>query len=266
VQHSASYREPFSLFDPNVYIPENRQGFAHTLLVCATLYIVKQYTDNPLLLQDPNHPCWNFFTQGNPGTGKTFVIMMILNCVRALRGCVMECAASVAPAGCAASLFNGRTSHRFFNFPIGNKINKQPYDSKTSKIAHAQAFLNQMEALFALVSDEVSMKGRKHFAWEDHRCREGRRDIASNANCSWGGIPNRHAFRDVQQLPAVACKAIYNSDPVYKSACACACGRLFRASTIIQRSSHRCYHGQGDAPNRSQFSGCASKGKGWYDG
>jgi Cdc6-like AAA superfamily ATPase len=110
---------------PNVYIPENRQGFAHTLLVCATLYIVKQYTDNPLLLQDPNHPRWNFFTQGNPGTGKTFVIMMILNCVRALRGCVMECAASVAPAGCTASLFNGRTSHRFFNFPIGNKINKQ---------------------------------------------------------------------------------------------------------------------------------------------
>jgi hypothetical protein len=70
VQHSASYREPFFLFDPNVYIPENFQGFAQTLLVCATLYIVKQYTDNPLLLQDPNHPCWNFFTQDNPGLEK----------------------------------------------------------------------------------------------------------------------------------------------------------------------------------------------------
>jgi hypothetical protein len=39
-------------------------------VLCATLYIVKQYTDNPLLLQDPNHPCWNFFTQGNPGLEK----------------------------------------------------------------------------------------------------------------------------------------------------------------------------------------------------
>jgi hypothetical protein len=154
VQRSASFREPFSLFDPNVYIPENCQGFAQTLLVCATLYIVKQYTDNPLLLQDPNHPCWNFFTQVNSGSGKAFVIMTILNCTRALCGCMMECAASVAPTGWAASLSNGRTSHRFFNFPTGKKINKQPYDSKTSKIAHAQAFLNQMEALSALVSDE----------------------------------------------------------------------------------------------------------------
>jgi uncharacterized membrane protein len=42
LQRSASYREPFSLFDPNIYIPENCQGFAQTSLVCSTLYIVKQ--------------------------------------------------------------------------------------------------------------------------------------------------------------------------------------------------------------------------------
>jgi hypothetical protein len=160
LQRSESYQEPFSLFDPNIYIPENCQGFAQTFLVCTALYIVKQYTDNPLLLEDPKHPCYNFFTQGNPGTGKTFVIMTILNCVRVLRGCVMECAASVAPTGCAASLSKGRTSHRFFKFPAGNRISAQPYDSNTSKIADAQAFLNQMEALIALVLDKVSMKGR----------------------------------------------------------------------------------------------------------
>ena len=175
MQRTAGYSEPFSLFDPKIYIPENCKGFAQTFLVCTTLYIVKQYTDNPKLLEDPNHPCYNFFTQGNSGTGKTFVIMTILNCIRLLRGSVMESAASVAPTGCAASLSNGRTSHRFLKFPGGNKINAQPYDLRTSKIADASTFLRQMEALFALVSDEVSMKGRKHFAWEYHRCGEGRK-------------------------------------------------------------------------------------------
>ena len=43
------------------------------------------------------------------------------------------------------------------------------------KFSDASTFLRQMEALFALVSDEVSMKGRKHFAWEYHRCGEGRK-------------------------------------------------------------------------------------------
>jgi hypothetical protein len=197
-QGSTGHSEVFSLFDPKIYIPENCQGFAQTFLVCTTQYIVKQYTENPLLLQDPNHPCYNFFTQGNPGTGKSFVIMMILNCIRVLRRCVMKSAASVAPTGCATSLSKGRTSHRFFKFPGGNKINAPPYDSKISRIADAQAFLNQMEALFALVLDKVSMKGCKHFAWEDHRCREGGRHIASNADRTWGGIPVRHAFGDVQ--------------------------------------------------------------------
>jgi hypothetical protein len=184
------------------------------------------------LLEDPKHPCYNFFTQGNPGTGKTFVIMTILNCIHVLRGCVMECAASIAPTGCAASLSKGRMSHRSFNFPAGNRIRAQPYDSNTSRMADAQAFLNQMEALFAFVSDEVSMKGRKHFAWEDHRCRKGCRHIVSNTNPTWGGIPVRLAFGDVQQLPAVACKALYDSDPASKSASACACGRLAMANYL----------------------------------
>jgi hypothetical protein len=232
LQRSASYREPFSLFDPNIYIPENCQGFAQTFLVCTTLYIVKQYTNNPSLLEDSKHPCYNFFTQGNPGTGKTFIIMTILNCIRVLRGCVMECAASVALTGCAASLSKGRMSHHFSKVPAGNRISAQPYDSNTSKIADAQAVLNQMTALCALVSDEVSMKGCRHFAWEDHCCREGRKHIVSNTDRTWGGIPVRLALGDLQQLPAVACKALYDSDPASKSASACACGGLAMANYL----------------------------------
>jgi hypothetical protein len=232
LQRTASYWEPFSLFDPNIHMPENCQGFAQTFLVCTTLYFVKQYNDYPSSLEDPKHPCYNFFTQGNPGTGKPFDIMTILNCIRVLCGCVMECAASVAPTGCAASLSKGRTSHRSFKFPAGTRISAQPYDSNTFKVADAQAFLNQMEALFALVSDEVSIKGRKHFAREDHRCREGRKHIVSNTDHTWGGIPVQLAFRDVQQLPAVACKALYDSDPASKSASACACGRLAMADYL----------------------------------
>jgi hypothetical protein len=76
----------------------------------------------------------------------------------------MEWAALVAPTGCAARLSNGITSHRFFTLPGGNKINAQPHDSGTAKFADAKTFLNQMGELFALAWDEVSMKGRKHFA------------------------------------------------------------------------------------------------------
>ena len=114
--------------------------------------------------------------------------MTSLNCIRVLRDCVMEAAISVGPTGCSASLSKGQMSHRLFKFPRGIKINLQPYDSNISKVADAQAFLSKMEALFALVSDEVSMKGRKHLAWEDHRCREGRKHIVSNADRTWGGI------------------------------------------------------------------------------
>jgi hypothetical protein len=212
MQGLASYWQPFSQFDPNIYIPKNCQGFDQTFLSCTTLYIVKQYTDNPLLLEYPKHPCYNSFIQGNPGTGKKFVIMTVLNCIGILPGCFMECAPSVTPTGCAASLSKGQTSHHFFKFPAGNMINAQPYDSKTSKIANAKAFLlNELKALFSLVSDEVSMKGGKHFTWEDHRCREGCKHIVANTN---GNIPVPLASGDVQKLPAVACKALYNSTSI----------------------------------------------------
>jgi hypothetical protein len=82
------------------------------------------------------------------------------------------------------------------------------------------------------VLDEVSMKGRKHFAWEDHRHREGSKRIVSNADCTCGCIPAGLAFRDVEQLPAVACKALYDSDPASKSASACVCRCLAMADYL----------------------------------
>jgi hypothetical protein len=123
--HSATgYREPFSLLDPRIYIPENCLGFAQTFLVCTMIYIVKQYTDNPLLLADPNHSCcFNYFTQGNPDTGKMIVIMTILNCICVLCGCVMECTVSIEPTGCAPSLSKDGQAIAF-STPVFHRMDK----------------------------------------------------------------------------------------------------------------------------------------------
>jgi hypothetical protein len=78
----------------------------------------------------------------------------------------MECTASVAPTGCGTSFSKARMSYLFLRLSGGNKINAQPLNVKI-----AQSFLNQIDVLFALVLDEVSMEGRKHFAGEDlHHC------------------------------------------------------------------------------------------------
>jgi hypothetical protein len=61
MQRTAGCREPFLVFDPKVCVPENRKGFAQTFLACTMLHVVKQCTNNPLLLEDPNHPLLQLF-------------------------------------------------------------------------------------------------------------------------------------------------------------------------------------------------------------
>jgi hypothetical protein len=115
-----------------------------------------------------------------------FVIMMILNCIdHVLCGCVMEYAVSVALVGCAASLSKAWTSHRFFNFPRGNKINAQPYNSKHQKLPKHSS-IKWKHSLLLLWMKLVWKAGHKHFAWEDHCHREGcKHIIASNADHTW---------------------------------------------------------------------------------
>ena len=82
-----------------------------------------------------------------------------------------------------------------------------------------------MSALFGLVDDECMMKGRKDFAWEEARVSQGRRNNPGNKDRCFGGVPLRFEFGDVQQLPAVASKSLYDSAPNNPQS-ACAMGRM----------------------------------------
>ena len=210
-RQASAYIEPFLLFDSDVYAPENCQGFAQSFLVGIALHALFLYYTNPALFDDPAHPCWNVMVQGNPGTGKTFIIKTVLNAIRLVSG-TMAAAQPTAPTGCAASLANGKTLNRFFHFPFGKKVQQPPFDFTNKSTSSVESYLRDMQSLFGYLSDEWSMKSRSSFAWEEHRLSKGRRDLVANADRKFGGVPLRFQFGDVQQLPAVAAKSLH--DPV----------------------------------------------------
>lgn len=224
-RQAKDYVEEFKLFDTDIYAPEKCQGFAQTFLLALTLYALYVYTEDLDLFDDPDHPCWNVFVQGNPGTGKTFVVKTCLNVVR-LTFEAMCTAKNTGPTGCAAALSNGMTLNRFFHFPFGVNIHKPPSDMRKSNTSAAEAFLKDMLSLFAHVSDEYSMKSRSAFAWEAHRLSEGRQSDAACKGRTQGGVPLRFQFGDVMQLPAVAATSLYDSKSPKAPISSDAVGRL----------------------------------------
>jgi hypothetical protein len=159
-KRSITFIAPMDLFDTNVYAPEKCQGFAQSFLLAMTLHTLYLYLEEDTeLLTDPEHPCYNHLTQGNPGTGKTFCIKTILNVIRQahLR---MSSGKSTAPTGCAASHSEGQTHHRFSLMPYGKQVHECPSDLATNKVTVLEAFFRDMSALFGLVDDECMMKGR----------------------------------------------------------------------------------------------------------
>ena len=104
-------RHHVEMFDEDIYCPENAKGFAQCLILSLVLHKMKESISN----SDSTPKNINMYVQGNPGTGKTFVIKTAMNMIRSVfndQGKVQ----SVAPTGCAASLSGGQTLHRFFSF------------------------------------------------------------------------------------------------------------------------------------------------------
>ena len=205
--------------------PENAKGFAQTFLVALTLHALKLHCDGPVHAKGAKAPNFNVFAQGNPGSGKTFIQMTLLNVVRTV--CQrMDVAQSIAPTGCAASLLNGTTTNRFCHLPNSNKESQRaPFDRKWYPTNTVTPYQQKMEALLLLLIDETSMLGRCDFAWIGHRLQEGRSNLKDCAERTFGGIPVRMLFQDLMQLPAVAKKSLTDT----KAACdhhqACSIGR-----------------------------------------
>eukprot|EP00957_Ditylum_brightwellii_P097605 7432791-Ditylum_brightwellii.AAC.1 len=67
----------------------------------------------------PLPPLLNVKCQGKPGTGKSFVIMMLRNTTRKLLKSNLADGVC-APTGCASTLISGMTIYCLFKIPTGN--------------------------------------------------------------------------------------------------------------------------------------------------
>jgi hypothetical protein len=221
--HHVQPMKHLSTDKPPTASPENAKGFAQTFLVALTLHALKLNNDNPGNAEGEKIPNFNVFAQGNPGSGKTFIQMTLLNVVRTV--CQkMAVAQSIAPTGCAASLLSGTTTNRFCKLPQGKQLFETPCDKKWFKPNDVTIFKKQMETLLMVLIDETSMLGRCDFAWIGHRFREGRQNLKGCKHRTFGGIPIRMLFQDLMQLPAVLKKSltdVNNAKPHHR---ACAIG------------------------------------------
>jgi hypothetical protein len=122
--------------DEEKYRPENAHGYAQKFLVGAFLIMWMRwmtYFNDVSACDDeantegqaaPVPPkALHAYVQGKPGTGKTYVINTLRNCIIQISGS-MDRVLTVAPTGCAASLIHGKTTCRGLKVPTGKKLSK----------------------------------------------------------------------------------------------------------------------------------------------
>jgi hypothetical protein len=139
----------FMLQEPDKYKPENAKGFAQQFIIGSFLVLWKHWlayfdqhsgqsnVDNP----QPAPPSLFMYVQGNPGTGKSFVIGTVRNVVISISQSMSRCL-TCAPTGCAASLINGKTVTRAAKMPTGKKL-KSRVDSKLpSTVEQVKVFVS----------------------------------------------------------------------------------------------------------------------------
>ena len=231
-----------SLHEEDKYRPENCRGHAQKLLVGHHILVMRRWREHFAGATDVAPDSVFTYVQGNPGTGKSFVITTQHNITRAIMRHMGRDIAT-APTGCAAALINGVTCCRALRYPCGRKLLLPPSDLAGSDAStNAHYFRKWCDAVH-LTMDESSMLGRPPFAWAAHRCKEAR---SPKPNASpdqsaaaaphplpaeiydrpFGGIPTISLFGDCQQLPAVAMKSLFDRSAPTKMNSSDACGRV----------------------------------------
>ena len=206
------------------YRPENAKGYAQKLLIGMFLMLYKRwlaYFDT--VSADPSSPpapppSLHCYVQGNPGTGKSYVIRTLNNCVISISK-RMDRVLNLAPTGCAASLINGKTTNRGVTMPTGKKLTERVDETIPGNSKAVQRFCLSMSRLWILIKDEHSMDPRAAWAWIEARTRVGRhRTVLGDPNNPFekfsfrpfGGLPFVFSFGDCQQLPPVGNKSHFD--------------------------------------------------------
>ncbi|XP_076056345.1 ATP-dependent DNA helicase Pif1-like [Oratosquilla oratoria] len=138
-----------------------------------------------------NRRSGGFFLNAPGGTGKSFVLNLLLDTVRANS----EIALGVASSGIAATvLHGGRTAQNMFRIPIMEHNEVKPCSIKlNSELAR----LIRMTSL--IVWDEVVMANKNTITALDYTAK----DITGNKDCFMGGIPFVCACDFRQMLPVI---------------------------------------------------------------
>ena len=118
----------FTLFNENLYRPENCTGMSQKLLVANHLLQHKCWLEfNASGMETDMPPCVHVKCQGKPGTGKSFVILILRNITRKILKSIV-CDVASAPAGVAATLISGMTHYCLFKIPTGKTLTSVPCD------------------------------------------------------------------------------------------------------------------------------------------
>jgi hypothetical protein len=161
-------------------------------------------------------PCLRAYIQGNPGTGKTFMILTMRNMIRQLYDSSKQDRA-VTPTGCSADLIHGETVYRAAKVPAGNKKQQGPITSAfNGRISSTDllTFCKTWMPVVALFFDESSMASRPLLGWSEDRVRTARQRMAP-IYCHirrrrWGGVPLFYLMGDCHQLPPVGSTALFD--------------------------------------------------------
>ena len=227
------------LFEEHIHNPTNVKSKEQKFLVYHNLYYhyLWDLYEKGLLPEPP--PTQLVKIEGLPGVGKTFVIMCLRNIARRIKQSNGADLTS-APTGAASFLINGRTHYRLYSIPTQKKQFKAA--PKNLSISNAdrvrELHTNAMNAEVVLM-DEDSMVGRELLAHIEHRHCElrnlplildddghaltrepvGTGEISlptlhpSISNRPWGGFRFIYKFGDVNQLPPVLMKPVYDTRP-----------------------------------------------------
>lgn len=212
-------------FRETLYRPENAQGETQRLIIGAFLLHIREwmsYFNSVAANPDGPHeeiemelpPCVRCYIQGNPGSGKSFVIHTISNILFNLLGSLKNLM-KVAPTGCASALIHGCTTTRGNHVPCGKKLFKVPTFTAIGSTTKLTNLIAQLEALYVMIYDEHSMENRSTWAWKQNNCCVFRQELPSPLpkqlrERSFGGIPIVMSFGDCHQIPPVTGQPHYS--------------------------------------------------------
>lgn len=149
------------------------------------------------------HPAIHLFVTGSAGTGKSYVLNLIVDQIHRScgRGAVRVCAFT----GAAAILVNGRTIHSTFKLNVTDPRSRRP---QVKPLSREDLFFWQ--SVRFVIIDEVSMVSYQILNTIELRLQELKQNYDS-----FGGV-NVLFFGDLFQLPPIAGTPIFQQPPYYR--------------------------------------------------